>query len=260
MDNRQGFDERNSTKTQSSWVELYHAHHINHMEDLPFWQQLIKPQSGATLELGCGTGRITLPLALAGYCVFALDHDFDMLIYLKQRLHQYNTTKLFLFQADMTTFHLEQRFQTILLPCNTLSTLTIQQRQATFSCIYRHLEEAGIFAASIPNPRLLRSLPVTSPAELEEMFPHPTDGEPVQVSSAWKRTKDIFTFTWYYDHLIPDGRVERLSVQVAHRLDAAEKYIEELSSSGLETIALYGDFDESPYEEDSPNLILITKK
>jgi ubiquinone/menaquinone biosynthesis C-methylase UbiE len=45
--------------------QLYHIHHNAHTEDLPFWLKLAQQQGGPVLELGCGTGRVLIPLIQA---------------------------------------------------------------------------------------------------------------------------------------------------------------------------------------------------
>ena len=42
-------------------------------EDLPMWQKLAEEAGGPLLEIGCGTGRLLLPLAQAGYTITGLD-------------------------------------------------------------------------------------------------------------------------------------------------------------------------------------------
>jgi hypothetical protein len=148
-------------------------------------------------------------------------------------------------------------FSLILLPCNTFSTLDAAQRSAALSRIRSHLLPGGIFAASLPNPTLLKHLPRRSALEIEETFPHPKDGEPVQVSSGWERSERQFTVYWYYDHLLPDGKVERISASAAHHLERTATYQEEISAAGLRVFDRFGDYDESTYKEYSPQLILL---
>jgi hypothetical protein len=111
-----------------------------------------------------------------------------------------------------------------------------------------------------PNPEFLRTLPPSSAADLDETFIHPESGNPVQVSSRWQRTAQAFTVTWDYDHLLPDGRVERLTVQSRHDLLAAEAYLDELRQAGLQMQALYGEFDGSPADRWSANLIFLASQ
>ena len=54
--------------------------------DVPFWQRLAAAQDGPVLELGCGTGRISLPLARAGIPLVGIDRSEPMLARARQRL------------------------------------------------------------------------------------------------------------------------------------------------------------------------------
>jgi len=237
-------------------ARLYHAHHNRHLEDLPFWLELARRYDGSILELGCGSGRVLLPLARQGHRVVGLERDAEMLTVLHEVLTPDLEVQVQLVQGDMAAFNLGQRFTLILLPCNTISTLSAVQRRGMLECVRRHLRPDGLFAASLPNPALLWRLPRLAEPEIEESFPHPLDGEPVQVSSGWQRTSRHLIVQWHYDHLLPDGRVERFSTQVRHELALAEDYAAELGAAELCLVDRYGDFDNSAYHLESPYLIL----
>jgi SAM-dependent methyltransferase len=200
---------------------------------------------------------VLLPLAQAGYRITGLEHDPDMLRVLRENMEPGLEVQVELIQGDMTEFELGRRYSLVIMPCNTFTTLSADQRKATLECVHRHLEPRGLFAASLPNPSVLRRLPRRSEAEVEESFPHPVDGEPVQVSSGWERSKQSLTIYWHYDHLLPDGGVERVSMQACHVLTSAEVYLTELEEAGLALVERYGDFDRSPYSPDAPSLILV---
>ncbi len=240
-------------------ARLYHAHHNRHLEDLPFWLELARQHGSPILELGCGSGRVLLPLRRAGYRVAGLERDPDMLCVLREAMEPGLEGQVGLVQGDMVDFELGERFALIIMPCNTFTTLSAVERRATLDCVRRHLEPHGLFAASLPNPALLQRLPRFSEVEIEESFPHPLDGEPVQVSSGWERSKQSLTIHWHYDHLLPDGRVERVSMQASHALSPAEVYLAELEVAGLHLVERYGDFDRSPYTLDAPSLILLAE-
>ncbi len=244
---------------QSIYPSLYHAHHSLYTEDIPFWLTLAEECSGELLELGCGSGRVLMRLAEAGRHVYGIELDAGMLRVLRRLLSPDQRRQVRLIQADFTRFRLERRFGLVLLPCNTYSTLNAMQRQSLLACVRWCLQPGGRFAFSIPNPQLLQHLPRRSEAEAEEIFPHPVDGEPVQVSSEWRRTSRQFILTWRYDHLLPDGRVDRLSVSVAHELTAVQEYLAELRSAGFISFVQYGDFDFSSFTPDSPNWILLAQ-
>jgi len=201
-----------------------------------------------------------LPLAHAGHFVLGLESDPDMLAVLQENIPAEMAERVGTIQADMAAFELGRQFALILLPCNTFSTLNTEARLTTLDCVQRHLAPQGLFAASLPNPTLLRQLPGRSQPEIEESFPHPLDGEPVQVSSSWVRTSGHFVVRWDYDHLLPDGNVERFSMQARHALVSTDAYIAELDAAGLQPVALYGDFDRSPYSPQAPYLIVTARR
>lgn len=236
---------------------LYHAHHNRYLEDLPFWLGLVQQTGDRLLELGCGTGRVLIPLAKVGYHTIGLDHDLAMLKFLLASNSQQIPTKPLLVASDICQFHLAAQFPLIILPCNTYSALDGDHRNACLGCVRRHLIPGGIFAVSLPNPALLLSLPDWSAPEIEDEFIHPSTGNPVQVSSSWQRKKDIFNVTWSYDHLFPDGKVEHLAVRVTHQLTTLETYVGEIERAGLWVRETYGDFDLSAYTADSPHLLLL---
>ena len=236
---------------------LYHAHHSQYKEDLPFWLDLAHQQGSPVLELGCGTGRVLLPLAQAGFHTVGLDNDLNMLRFLRAAQAPDLQPTPLLFAASLTDFHLAQRFALVLLPCNTWSVLEAGQRCKALSIIRQHLSPGGVFSASLPNPDFLRDLPASAEADVDESYTHPLTGNPVQVSSGWQRTRSLFTVTWHYDHLLPDGAVERLTVQSRHDLIPAEAYLEELRQAGFHIQAAYGEFDGSPADHWAANLIFV---
>jgi SAM-dependent methyltransferase len=235
--------------------QLYHAQHAGYVEDLDFWQELVSYDNKPILELGCGTGRVTLRLAEHGSLVFGLDNDFEMLTFLKNNITEELKPFVRCIQADMTLFRLALLFRYILLPCNTYSTFLATQRLSILATLRRHLLPGGFFVVSLPNPIRLASLQSQGYTEIEDVFPHPIDHEPVQVSNTWQRANDIFTLYWHYDHLLPTGEVKRHSFQNIHYLTSIEQYLNEFRGAGFDIIDLYGDFNYSRYEPDSPHLI-----
>ena len=238
----------------------FHAHYGLDLEDLSFWKGLAEKQGSPLLELGCGTGRVLVPLAEAGYATWGLDKDPEMLDFLQGNLNPDLKPAPQLVEADFSDFNLEMQFPLIIVPCNTWSTLGAETRSKALACIVRHLRSGGLLAVSVPNPQVLLDLPEQAEPEVEEEFEHPLSGDPVQVSSTWQRGPSQLTVTWYYDHLRPDGDVQRTSVDVIHELVATERYLEEARAAGLAIEATYGEFDGSPYNAEAENFIFVARK
>src|SRR5262245_28734830 len=56
--------------------------------DLPFWRRITRGSPGPVLELGCGTGRLAVPLAAGGASIVGLDRSAPMLARAAQRLRR----------------------------------------------------------------------------------------------------------------------------------------------------------------------------
>ena len=56
--------------------------------DVPFWRTLALRHDGPVLELGCGTGRISIPLAKAGVSLVGIDRSDAMLARARQRIRR----------------------------------------------------------------------------------------------------------------------------------------------------------------------------
>lgn len=101
---------------------------------------------GPVLELGCGTGRLTLPLVARGKEVVALDNSPALLAILNARLQDDGPRVV---EADMTRFAFDQSFGLIVLAASSVCLLDAEQRASTFRCVREHLGSDGVFYVSV---------------------------------------------------------------------------------------------------------------
>ncbi len=236
---------------------LYHTHHSQEAHDLPFWLEWANKQGGPILELGCGTGRVLLPIAEAGHTVFGLDNDAAMLDYLRVRVPDSIIERVLLIRGDLRRYCLSSSFPLILMPCNTFSTLQIKDRQIALNRVRLHLAPRGVFIISMPNLNLFTDISEEGESENEAFLPHPETGNPVQVSSQWQIAADKVLIHWHYDHLLPDGYAERISISSTHYFQDVDEILSDFETTGLDVINILGDFDQEPYDDESPNLIVV---
>jgi SAM-dependent methyltransferase len=119
----------------------------NYREDLPLWRALADEWGDPILEVGAGTGRVTLELARRGHRVTALDRDPDLLAALEQRGAGLGVRTE---RADARSFALDQGFALCLVPMQTIQLLGGASGRAEFLRRARaHLRDGGIVAAAL---------------------------------------------------------------------------------------------------------------
>ena len=109
------------------------------------------------LELACGTGRLTPPLAGDGHEVVGLDASRPMLDAAKRKALRAGVEARFVL-GDMHDFDLGQRFGLLVVSCNSLAHLTdAADLRCSLGAVRRHLLPGGVLAFDVvlPNPRLL---------------------------------------------------------------------------------------------------------
>jgi SAM-dependent methyltransferase len=116
-------------------------------EDLPLWRTLADEVDGPVLDIGAGTGRVTLHLAAGGVPVVALDAEPALLEALRHRAAGLPVETVV---GDARTFALGRRFRLVLVPMQTLQLLGGAGGRAAFlHCALDHLESGGRLAAAL---------------------------------------------------------------------------------------------------------------
>jgi SAM-dependent methyltransferase len=120
-------------------------------QDVAFWLDVVADAAGENahvLELACGTGRVTLPLAEAGFEVTGLDVDPAALALARQRRGASRWPLLV--AADMRQFSLRARFDAVIIPYNSFQLLTDGAAvSACLGAVGQHLAPGGTFGLEV---------------------------------------------------------------------------------------------------------------
>src|ERR1700731_1690763 len=161
--------------------EEYDLEHLGDEEDIAFYVSLarrLRPRK--VLELGCGTGRITLPLAnegvKSGFDVIGLDTEPEML---KKAEEQRNDAspelkkRLTFVKGDMRIWAADSSFDLILIPCGSMShVLELANQIEVFKRCHANLRVGGRFVVEVNMPNMASyadsfSVPPRTPIEID---------------------------------------------------------------------------------------------
>jgi SAM-dependent methyltransferase len=147
-------------------------------EDLALWRSLAAAHGGPVLDVGAGTGRVTLDLARAGYRVVALDRDPDLVAALAARAGDLgglgddsgiggviSQPLIATAVADAREFDLGERFPLAIVPMQTVQLLGGRAgRERFLRCAKRHLVPGGVLAIAITGALDLYEVTDAAPA------------------------------------------------------------------------------------------------
>jgi len=224
--------------------------------DVRFYTALALERPGPVLELGCGTGRVLLELQRAGIECVGLDSSQAMLARLHQRAGEECPT---LFYGRMQDFDLSpRRFQLVYSAFRPFQHLyTVEDQLACLHTVLRHLEPGGRFAFDVFNPKLDRVYDLTEPESGDLRFR--IDGHEVvrYVSLRRAPAQQMVEATMRFETL-EQGQVIKNETELIRMRWFTRFELEHLMArAGYENVTIYGDFDRSPVEHGSPELVVV---
>ncbi len=225
-------------------------------EEADFYASYVPP-GGAVLELACGTGRLTVPLAERGLSITGLDNSEAMLEAAQAKADAQGVSPAFV-SGDMREFAFDAPFNLIFLPNNSLGHLhTLPDIRACFASVRRHLSPSGRFVLDMFSPSLplLLREPDTHYPMTDYRRP---DGKTVTVSEtvSYDPVTQILYALWHYqaeDSEAVDVRPLDLRIFFPQELDAL------LTLSGFTIEAKYGGFDKALFTSASRQQVIVCK-
>jgi SAM-dependent methyltransferase len=223
--------------------------------DLDFYLQQVRRYQGPVLELACGTGRITVPLANE-ISITGLDFSKAMLDFARLKAKDQDLDIEFI-QGDMTNFELNRRFKLILMTGIAFAHLeTRKMVEDCLSCVKHHLANDGRFIFDIHNP----SLAILT-RDSSEQFPHAEYPDPdgngtvsITESNKYDNANQINRLRLYFKlGEREETHPVNLRMFFPQELDALLHY------NGFEVEAKYGDHEGQLFDSDSNVQIVVCK-
>ena len=231
--------------------------------DVGFYTELALERPGAVLELGCGTGRVLLELHRAGIDCVGLDSSQAMLAHLRDRAEQLpgraGAACPELFLGRMQDFDLKpRRFQLIYSAFRPFQHLySVDDQLSCLRTVLEHLEPGGRFAFDVFNPKLDKAYELSEPESGDLRFR--VDGHEVvrYVSLRRDPARQMIEAQMRFETL-EQGQVIRNETELIRMRWFTRFELEHLMArAGYQNVTIYGDFDRSPVEHGSPELVVV---
>ncbi|MCB0120690.1 MAG: class I SAM-dependent methyltransferase [Caldilineaceae bacterium] len=237
--------------------ELYDVENAHFEPDGPFFLQLAQEVDGPVLELGCGTGRLGIPLLQQGIDYTGLDPMPQMLEHARRKARELPAQWI---EADARSFQLGGQYQLIF--DNGAAFVHVRERadhEAILACVREHLA---------PNGRFVLAIHMMQPTAMQDRdervwFSYVDHlGQDVTVSGTERF--EVATQIFHEDAIRrwhgADGQEVRRLAPLARRIFFPPEVDALLHYNGFTVVERYGDWDRSPLTNESPRMIFVATK
>jgi SAM-dependent methyltransferase len=237
-------------------AEFYDREFADRVHDLAFWLRRGQRAGGPVLEIACGTGRITLPLARTGVAMTGLDVSGPMLELARRKAASAGLAVEWVF-ADCRDFTLPGRFRLVFIAANALQHLhDSASSEAFFSCVRRHLEPEGEFILDVFNPDVAKLSRRPEERYWFRDIAGPEGTIRVEVASWYDAAAQVLHFELFY--LDPGGSLLRTK-RVGMRCFFPQELDLLCRRAGWMVVEKFGNHDQSPFVAESPQQIVVCK-
>ena len=242
--------------------------------DVAFYRDAVDEFGDPVLELGCGTGRITLALGEAGHRVTGLDISARMLercSHKRAAMRTEGRERVHLVQGDMTRFDLGEKFQLVIIPFRPMQhLLQVEQQISCLESVRKHLWADGSRTGERRGRLILDVFQTDAermhdPAYMKEglvaEYSMP-DGRRVRIMervTAFHRAEQKNDVEMIFYVTDARGKEERLVFAWTLRYFFRYEVEHLLARCGFRVSAVYGDFDRSPLVDSSPEMIFVAE-
>jgi ubiquinone/menaquinone biosynthesis C-methylase UbiE len=229
--------------------------------DVSFWRRLALAGDGPVLELGCGTGRVAVPLAKAGVSLVGVDRAEQMLSRAASRKRRVRTPiDLRLVRGDMRTLPFRRgTFDTVLAPYGVLQSL-VRERDltATLQSVAHVLRRGGLFGIDlvpdVPNWREYRNR--------EQLRGRTSGGARLTLIESVRqdRARRLTTFVQRYLVKRRGRKTAEHRFELTFRTLPVAAMVRRLEREGYRVEHLLGDYRGRPWDERADVWIMLARR
>jgi ubiquinone/menaquinone biosynthesis C-methylase UbiE len=242
------------------FAKLYDLEHEDLCEDITLYLNYAVRCGGPVLELGCGSGRVSLALAGPDLSVTGIDTSAEMLELARAHAADAGLSNRVRFQQiDVRELEFEDEFSLALYPLNGFLHLQTAEDQLGALCgIHRALLPGGLLIVDLPNAHTVFAPATDGQLLLRRRF-HSPEGH--DISSSTVTETDLASQTQHmtliYDQVGADRLLQRVVVEMDLRFVYRFEMAHLLYRAGFTVDGVYGSYDLEPYEDDSASMLFV---
>jgi SAM-dependent methyltransferase len=247
---------------------LYDYEYRRRRADVRFYKELAHKRlgdGGRILELGAGSGRVTIPLARSGHEVVALDSSPAMLARLRARvaaLPDAAARRVTVAAGDLRSFDVAGRFPLVIAAFNVIEHLyTRGEVAACFARVAAHLAPGGAFAFDVQLPDLAWLVRDPTKRWAKTRFTDPATGRAMLYSTnhVYDPVGQIALIRLYYEPADGGPGPSRI-VRLSQRKFFPAELEALVAHAGLRVVERYGDFSWRPLDDSAESQVLVCEK
>lgn len=223
-------------------------------DDIDFYLGFVKDANGPILDLCCGTGRLSIPIALSGINVTAVDFSWPMLEVLQNKLQQLEAvdrSRVDVQYGDMRTLLLGQTYKLIIIALRSFQVLQNSNEVCeALTSIRRYLDPEGLLIIDLFKP--LENMKVLEGLAEEKVVTN-AKGEIIYTRCGINTQIDVVEQMLYCSFEYKPGITIVDSVVLSEQLKIKYYYEREfkviLEQNHFEVTARYGGFDKCPTDD-----------
>jgi len=233
------------------------------MQDAPYgeWVKFVKEkqvkyglEGKKLLDLGCGTGELSIRFAKEGYAVTGVDLSTDMLAVAQAKAGEASVMIPF-YEQDMSELEMPDEYDIIGIFCDSINYLQSEEEVVqTFLHVHTHLHKDGIFLFDVHSLYKVNHIFLNySFGNAEEHLSYIWNSFPGDVPNS---VEHELTFFIHDEKTNKYNRFDELHYQITYSIEQYEKW---LSQAGFELLEVCADFDSVP-EKKSERIFFIARK
>jgi SAM-dependent methyltransferase len=233
--------------------------------DIPFYKNFAMQMGSPVLELGCGTGRILIPIAEEGIESYGVDMNREMLGICETKVRALNLKNVHLNCSSMDQFQYDKKFSMIYIPFRSFQhLLSSEEQMRCLELVRNHLKEDGLFVLDVFAPNISKLAQYGKQQDWEKEFSRKNAETESTITRYYQARPDLATQT--VDVSMKWEERDDNGVVVARKTgEFVLRYIFRfelehlLVRCGFEP-TIYGHFDKRPYDYVSGEIVAVCKK